>query len=157
MSAGVSSGSHNGKGQGQDFELNLASIIDCFTVLITFLLATASFLSIGVLDAGIAAAGATAKTDAAPPTIQVTIELQTNFAIKVKAEGKGGSTFEVPATADKQADLAALAERLKGLKAQHPSLAALTLAAQDEVPYEDVIKAMNSARQVIPAVILGGF
>ena len=49
----------------KDFDLNLAPIIDCMTVLITFMLASASFLSIGILDAGVAAAGATAVTDQA--------------------------------------------------------------------------------------------
>ena len=51
----MSAGNFEGSG-GQDFELNLASLIDCFTVLITFLLASASFLSVGILDAGVAAA-----------------------------------------------------------------------------------------------------
>ena len=37
-----------------DFELNLAPIIDCFTVLIAFILISASFASINILDAGIA-------------------------------------------------------------------------------------------------------
>jgi biopolymer transport protein ExbD len=45
-----------GGGNSQDADINLAPIIDCFTVLIAFMLVSASFLSIGVLDAGIAAA-----------------------------------------------------------------------------------------------------
>ena len=36
-----------------DFELNLASIIDCFTVLITYLLVSASFISLGILDVSV--------------------------------------------------------------------------------------------------------
>ena len=35
----------------QDFELNITSIIDCFTVLIAFILTSASFISIGIIDA----------------------------------------------------------------------------------------------------------
>lgn len=34
----------------QEFELNIASIVDCFTVLITYLLAAASFISLGNIE-----------------------------------------------------------------------------------------------------------
>ena len=37
----------------QDFDVNITPIIDSFTVLITFMLASASFLSVGIFDAGI--------------------------------------------------------------------------------------------------------
>mgnify|MGYP003351965824 CR=1 FL=1 len=40
---------------GQDFELNLASIIDCLTVIIAFLLLSSSFVSYGTLDTAVAA------------------------------------------------------------------------------------------------------
>ncbi|MGZ3709823.1 MAG: biopolymer transporter ExbD, partial [Bdellovibrionota bacterium] len=82
MSAGVSSG----KGS-QDFELNIASIIDCFTVLITFLLASASFLSIGIFDAGVAAGAAESK-DSKPPSVQILVELQPDHRLSVKLTGK---------------------------------------------------------------------
>ena len=39
-----------GNSSGQDVDLNITPIIDCFTVLITFLLASASFLSIGFFE-----------------------------------------------------------------------------------------------------------
>ena len=42
--------SGSGGKKDSDFELNLASIIDCFTVLITYLLVTASFITLGILD-----------------------------------------------------------------------------------------------------------
>ena len=37
-----------------DFDLNLAPIIDCFTVLITFLLISASYISINIIEASVA-------------------------------------------------------------------------------------------------------
>jgi biopolymer transport protein ExbD len=40
------SANFGGGGNGQEVELNITPIIDCFTVLITFLLASASFLSL---------------------------------------------------------------------------------------------------------------
>ena len=40
-----------GSSSDGEVELNITPIIDCFTVLITFLLASASFISIGFFDA----------------------------------------------------------------------------------------------------------
>jgi len=39
-----------GSSNSQDVDINITPIIDCFTVLITFLLASASFLSIGCFE-----------------------------------------------------------------------------------------------------------
>ena len=40
----------NKRQMDQEFELNIASIVDCFTVLITYLLAAASFISLGSIE-----------------------------------------------------------------------------------------------------------
>ena len=40
-----------------EVELNLTPVLDCFTVLITFLLASAGFLSIGFFEAALPGAG----------------------------------------------------------------------------------------------------
>ena len=49
---------------GQDFELNLASIIDCLTVIIAFLLLSSSFVSYGTLDTAVAAPQGSTSTAA---------------------------------------------------------------------------------------------
>jgi biopolymer transport protein ExbD len=151
----MSSIGSGGGSNSQEFELNLASIIDCFTVLITFMLATASFLSIGVLDAGVAAAGA-ASSSTAPPPIQISVELSQNQQIEVKVSGKAQRSTRIPALAD-QADLATLGKTLAELKTQWPDVNAATLTAETTVEYERVIKTMDSMRKSLPVVLLGGF
>ncbi|MCM2322933.1 MAG: biopolymer transporter ExbD [Oligoflexia bacterium] len=145
-----------GKSNSQDFELNLASIIDCLTVLITFVLASASFLSIGLLDAGIAAAGAAPATDAAPPSVNVTVELGKDQAMIVKLGGKATSTTAIPAKAGAW-DHEALVQNLSALKQKWPDLNAAVLTAGDAVEYRDVVKTMETMRKAVPAVLLGGF
>lgn len=158
MSASVGGGGAN----SQDVELNLASIIDCFTVLIAFMLASASFLSIGILDAGIAAAGA-APTTAGPPSINVTIELSADHAMTVKLSGKATSSQTLKAlpgtgaSKDGAWDYAALTEALGSTKAKYADLAAVTLTADNATEYKDVVKTMETIRKTIPVVMLGGF
>lgn len=151
----VSGDSGHGSGS-QDFELNLASIIDCLTVLITFVLASASFLSIGLLDAGVAAAGATAATDSKPPEVNLTVELGKDHAMTVKIGGKSTSTTQIPAKAGAW-DQEALAQNIATLKQKWPELNAAVLTAGDATEYRDVVKTMETIRKTVPAVLLGGF
>src|ERR1700761_7357159 len=84
----ISEGGGSRGSQSQDFELNLASIIDCFTVLIAFMLASTAFISIGILDAGVAAAGATATDNSPPPPINISLELGKDKGVALKVTGK---------------------------------------------------------------------
>lgn len=151
MSAGVSSG-----GNSQDVELNLASIIDCFTVLIAFMLASASFLSIGILDAGVAAAGAQAAPGT-PPSVNVTVELGTAGKLAVKLSGKASSTINLPALADGKSDYEGLTRSLASAHSKYTDIAAVTLTADNNTEYKEVVKAMEQIRKTIPVVLLGGF
>jgi biopolymer transport protein ExbD len=143
-------------GGGQDFEINLAPIIDCLTVLIAFMLASASFLSIGILDAGVAAAGATSTDNATPPPVNVAIELGNDHNFTVKVTGKSTSTTPI---SKKGTDwnFDELVQNLKNLKTQWPSVNAVTLSADNTVEYQNVVKSMEIIRQTMPVVLLGGF
>src|SRR5437588_4073509 len=72
---------------GQDFDLNLAPIIDCLTVLIAFVLISASYLSVGILEAGVAASGATQQVDVSSP-VSLAIDLRRDHSILVTLSGK---------------------------------------------------------------------
>lgn len=156
MSVDVSSlGSSKPGSQAQDFELNLASIIDCFTVLITFLLASSAFLSIGILDAGVAA-GTPAQETGTPPAIQINVELLDDSALEIKVSGKVDRKIKLAKKGD-EADYENLTKELAQLKAQFSGVDALTLSASDNIEYSNVIVAMDKIRKTIPVVLLGGF
>jgi len=124
-------------------------------VLIAFMLASASFLSIGILDAGVAAAGATAASSA-PPSINVTIELSPDNKMIVKTSGKSQSSSSISARGGSW-DYDSLTQALSGLKSHYPDVSAVTLTAENTVQYKDVVKAMEITRKILPVVLLGGF
>jgi len=145
---------------GQDFEINLAPIIDCFTVLIAFMLVSASFLSLGILDAGVSASGESSAT-AIPPEESLTIEVRADHSLQLKVLSRTKQTAELeqivaPATSG-QSDADALGKQLTQIKSRWPSLAGATLTAQADVEYKDVVQSMDRIRQDFPAVLLGGF
>jgi biopolymer transport protein ExbD len=132
-------------GPSQDFELNLAPIIDCFTVLIAFLLATASFLSIGFIEAGAAAQRAGSGAVQEPRAI-----------LRVRLTGHGeAAEFEL---SGKKARLpvAELEARAQEWKNAHPNLETATLEADDAVEYRAVVEAMEKLRAAIPVIQLSG-
>src|SRR6185295_15775876 len=86
-------------GGGLDFELNLAPIIDCFTVLITFMLVSATYLSLTTLEASVAPLQQAVKEDTPsnePPLpvlgIKVSLELKQSGDIELKVTGEENRT-----------------------------------------------------------------
>ena len=136
---------HSHGGPSQDFELNLAPIIDCFTVLIAFLLATASFLSIGFLEAGAAAQRAGSGVVQEPRAI-----------LRVRLTGHGeAAEFELSGKKSRL-PVAELEARAQEWKNAHPNLETATLEADDAVEYRAVVEAMEKLRAAIPTIQLSG-
>ena len=131
----------SGKAGSQDFDLNLAPIIDCLTVLIAFMLASTAFLSIGILDAGVAAAGAV-PASSTPPAVTLSVELGKDKDLIVRISGKATSTTPI-AHQGEDWNLPELSRKLASLKTQWPDLSVITLSAADRVKYEDVVKTME--------------
>jgi biopolymer transport protein ExbD len=151
----VSSEGSNSKGGSQDFEINLAPIIDCFTVLITFMLVSASFLAIGILDAGVEAAGATAE-NVKPPAVRLELLLLKGSLIELKVSGKSHFDRKISAR-NNELDMSALESELQTIQKKWPEIQSLTLTAQNDIEYIQIIKIMETSRKVIPSVLLGGF
>jgi biopolymer transport protein ExbD len=146
-------------GSGQDVELNLAPIIDCFTVLIAFIMISASYATIGVMDAGVAAGSATESKEP-PPPIEVKVEIGANQMLKLIVSGKENRTVQIPSVKkdkEQELDIASLSKHLGQVKEKWPKTGGVTLIADNAVPYKQVVVTMNSIRQVIPGVLLGGF
>ena len=139
----------------QEVHLNIVPIIDCFTVLITFLIISSAYLSVGILDAGISASGEPEEASD-PPEIQLTVKLQENHGFHVQIRGKRSSAWEIGAQ-DSEWDHEALNARLSQIKEEFPSTKGMTLEADNSVEYQELIYTMNQVEEVIPQVILGGF
>lgn len=143
--------SAGGSNSGQDFDLNLAPIIDAFTVLIAFMLVSATFLAIGIFDAGISAGGAKASSTT-PPPVTLTLQLKNDRTMVLQVTGKMNKSS--PFQAEGYAPLLA---QLQDLRTRFPAATSLTLKADDKVAYADVIKTMEQIKTQIPLVLLGGF
>jgi biopolymer transport protein ExbD len=120
--------------------LNLTPMMDVFTVLVVFLLITAVFTSITIMELSVPTnAGATAAE-------------KPNFAIEVIVRKAGleianGKSVEavIPKKDDKY-DLAKLSELLQALKAQYPQKDDATVLMEPKVEYDHLIQVMDAVR-----------
>jgi biopolymer transport protein ExbD len=139
----------------QDFELNIASIIDCFVVLIAFILISTSFFSIGILDAEISGGGADSASAISAETIVVQLKVDRSIRVSRTNEGKN-SAVRLLGT-EKGWDFQALSKKIGEWKKTTPELDTAVIQADNAVSYRDVMAAMESAKTQLPKVSLGGF
>ena len=131
----------------QDIELNLASIIDCFTVLIAFMLASATFLAIGIMDAGLSGGGADAA-GADPPDVEITARLKNNKTFIFELQGKASDRVTYSTVEE-------LRKRIGEVKVKFPKVNTVTILPDDEVEYDRVVQSMAEIHKEMPNVLLG--
>jgi biopolymer transport protein ExbD len=138
-----------------EFELNIASIIDCFTVLITYLLLSASFITLGIFDVTVASSSPPDKVDTTtpPPKLTVTIGLLKNNDIRLNTDGSETSKVEIP-NKDGSGDFDVLTANLQRIKEKFPDLSAAMITAEDSVNYREVVKAVAVTRATLPQIAL---
>jgi biopolymer transport protein ExbD len=147
-----------GEGNNQDCELNLAPIIDCFTVLITYLLVTASFISLSSLDVGVSASGtASETTPSGPPPFYLTLQIKLSNELTLKIGG-GTLTKEVeisvPAQANGAYDMDMLRRRFEQIQKKYPSLEEVSIGAEPTIPYKELVHVINDVRKSIPKIFI---
>ena len=142
-----------GSSSGQEVELNITPIIDCFTVLITFLLASASFLSIGFFEVYTPGTSSTAET--VEPDVEVVLKVSANQMVEMKLKGKRNSVTHF-AVNDPQA-LEKLEKEIEGIRDAKLTLNQILITAENEVPYQNLAKVMDALQKSSIPVVMGDF
>ena len=144
-----------GRNSSTEFHLNIIPILDCLTILVTYMLAAGVYISVAVLNVGVAS-GAKSLDDSEPPPVAVEVKLRGNRSMLLQISGRVTKSIRIK-TKNNKWDHQALAEELGGIKKRWPKVESLTLIAQKNVPYEDIVKTMDISMATHPKVSLGGF
>lgn len=121
-------------------ELMLVPMIDIFTVLVTFLLMTAVFSRIAVVELDLPSAAG------GPPVTKPQFRLE---VIVRQAGFELTNGTEVIAAVPKQGgayDLRTLSELARSLKEDHPDVDDASVLLEPEVSYDDLIQVMDAVR-----------
>ena len=137
----------------QDVELNITPIIDCFTVLITFLLASASFLSIGFFEAY--TPGNTADPTTGEPDSEAVVRITKDNTAELKIKGK--RNYSLRFDLGTPSGLNNLQGEISKLDSQHLKMNQILLTAEDDVPYRQITEVMDQLGTGKLPVVVGEF
>lgn len=149
-------GGNSGSGRKKletDASLNIVSIIDCLTVLIIYLLAAASFVSLSSLDSTVGNVASGQGASAVIPV--VTVELKQSRQVIVSVLPPQATQAEVtsyPPIQD-QWDLVATAKAMDAARQRFPSLENVILIADPDLAYGYLVHAADRLRHTLPVVL----
>lgn len=152
--------SAGGSGAEGDVDLNIAPIVDCFTVLIAYLLVSMSFISLGIFEAGVAATGPAVETVAEDPPPLVPLSFSVDLSVENKLELKltgGAEHLNQNITLDalpNGPDLETLKNKIGEMKEAHPLLKEANISAGPTVRYKSIIKIIEAVKSKLPKVFL---
>ena len=141
--------SNFGSSGSQEVDLNITPIIDCFTVLITFMLASASFLSIGFLEA--ATPGNNADPAATEPDTEAYIKIQPNHLATLKMN------YSLSFDLGNKEGLEKFDAEFKKLNDSNAKVNQVLLTAEDDVEYASIAEVMDHLNQTKFPVVVGEF
>jgi biopolymer transport protein ExbD len=125
-------------------QLNIIPMIDIFTVLVTFLLMTAVFSRIVVLNLGLPVASSAEQLQQMHDLKLEVIVRQTSIEVSDQVTGK---LAELPNVGNAY-DLKGLSEYLQRVKTRFPEKTQATILLQAETPYDTLVQVMDTLRLV---------
>ena len=136
-------------GQHDPGDINITAFMNLMVILVPFLLITAVFSRITILELNLPAAG-TARVDD-EPVFQLEIIVRSN-AIEV-GDRNGGLLRRIDA-GEAGHDFQQLSELLQQVKARFPDKLDATVLLESEIPYDTLVQVMDSVR-VAPVIQAG--
>lgn len=124
-------------------ELNITAFMNLMVVLVPFLLMTAVFSHITVLDLNLPPPGGEDEQQPKQPPYELRVTIRENML--VISDNRLGRIKRIPAR-DGEHDFATLKQSLKQVKARLPGHSNITILAEQQTPYDDLIRAMDSSR-----------
>lgn len=124
-------------------ELNITAFMNLMVVLVPFLLMTAVFSHITVLDLNLPPPGSNAGNDPKNAPYELRVTIRKNALIL--SDNKGGLIKRI-AKRKREHNFALLKQTLKQVKARFPDKKNITILSEPETPYNDLIQVMDNTR-----------
>jgi biopolymer transport protein ExbD len=125
-------------------ELNITAFMNLMVVLVPFLLITAVFSRLAVLELNLPAAGDEAGDDQPVLALEVTVRAE---RLEIGDRNRGRLAL-IERDLDDHGALAELSERLQDLKAEYPDILAATLLLEPDIQYDMLVQVMDTVRVV---------
>jgi hypothetical protein len=155
-----------GGDSSQEFDLNIAPIIDCFTVLITYLLVSASFVSLKAIDSEIAVVGSansSAASQSPPPSsppnppMAMTLRLASSKSVQISLSGgtiQSPIQIQVPAKNNGEFDAESLSKQIQDLNVKFQKIDDVSVSADAGIIYREIVQLMERVKSSYPRVAI---
>ncbi len=124
-------------------ELNITAFMNLMVVLVPFLLMTAVFSHITILDLNLPPPGDSNAKE--PKDLPLEIRVTIREDALILSDNKGGLIKSIKKTGEDY-NYAQLKETLKQVKARFPDKTDITILSEPNTPYNDLIQVMDSSR-----------
>ncbi|UCE06859.1 MAG: biopolymer transporter ExbD [bacterium] len=139
----------------KDVDVNVIPVMNIFLLLIPFLLLTAAFVRLAVVELSLPSLNKGQSDQVQRPKNLVLVILaikETGFQLKAQ-----GFKFDPLYNKNNQYDYQKLVEQLKQIKQEHPHAEDIFISPENKVKYDIIIKAMDRCRETgFPNVSLSG-
>ncbi len=126
-------------------ELNITAFMNLMVILVPFLLITAVFSRLAVLELNLPGPdGTSAQNEQEEQTLQLEITVRTDH-LEV-GDRESGLLKAFANTADGEYDLASLAEFLKQVKVRYPDKTDATVLLEPDIQYDVLVQVMDAVR-----------
>jgi biopolymer transport protein ExbD len=123
-------------------ELNITSFMNLMVILVPFLLITAVFSRMAILELNLPTSDAVAEQEEQEFSLEVIVR-----DTEIQVGDRNAGVFSIlPRDGEGIYDYKALTEKLKGVKANFPDQLGVTLLLEPEIDYEVVVNVMDAVR-----------
>lgn len=132
-----------------EFELDLAPLLAVMVKLVPVLLVSSAFVQMMVIESELPQVvnEAIHREEKNPNPTNIALEIDAKDGIRIVVTEKGQENVETIPLKNGGFDYAALHQKLIAVKKGHPDIFKLELNPDGKVPYNDIVKIMDEARQ----------
>jgi len=144
-----------------DVKINLAAIIDCLVVILTYLLVSGSFIALGALDTNFKPENAASLADdqqdpgdKKTETAAVVLQMYGDRSFTIYLSDKR-DTQERFVSLNNIWDFDSMKDKLQAIQQTRPEVKMININAYSELEYYNLVSAIELAKQNFPKVWMG--
>ena len=145
--------------EAEDIELNLAALIDIFSIMLFFLMTTVTFLTLKTLNAAVPAAAKKGQSVDTKDGVNVSVEItEAGYVLKASGQPQNRSSGrldinkELARDGNKVLPTQDLTEELWEIKKAASEVKVIMIFPEDGTHFQDVISTMDASRDM-PSIV----
>ncbi len=134
--------------RGEDAEVNITPVMNVFVILIPFLLLSASFIKIAIIDFSLPSAEQSSSNAVNAKDLKELTVLVVSIGTKGFEVKTSEKKLPLVKKTNGKYDYKTLGDRLKSVKKKYPKLEDVIISPDAKIKYDTIVKVMDKCREV---------